>query len=71
MIKKLLVISFLIVGVFTMSSCTSFNNSRIKDSINDYFDWFDDFLGVSENPNNNSNYNDDFVIILDKDKIIF
>lgn len=75
-------ISLLIFTSLLFAGCSSFEKSGVKNTLDDYFDWFEDFLEDDDNEQEDKNKEEDntstdnsedtsFEIILDKDKIIF
>lgn len=77
--KFIILINILLLTIFTMTGCGSFDESKIKGSLNNYFNWFEDayekFENLdkdnSDNKSENSNENLEVSINLDKITIVF
>ena len=53
--KFCLLIVVLVVGIFTMTGCSSFDSSGLENTLNGYFDWFESVFNNTGNSSGNSN----------------
>ena len=45
--KKVLILFLVIISCFSLCGCTSFDKEDVTNKFNDYFDWFEDEFGNS------------------------